>query len=380
MYIIKVVKRSVDRRKKYWLNIVLIASATLVSFFGGGLLDSVIRYSEQYVNFNKSARTNKPPLEDQGLIKTRTNCNKSAVLNRAKTCTLRVLRDDGGHGSGFVTDKGFIITNRHVIQGAKKITVYANGFEREVSLWNYSTDYDLAILSLPGDVVVQPCNWFDSSDLNIAEEVYAFGWPDKPTGDSTVTKGIFSRRNTYLYGNEEIQTDASINPGNSGGPLVNECGIVGINTSRSEWTEGNTPRVLEGIGFALPSNSIYQVVKNLISAGNINKKFPAAPQKITNSFIPQNSASSKLDIQKVKEHLSNIYRIKNSWEQARDKVDNQKLDKLLDLFNRQIDFCLHLVDKLSVNGAASNDDIILWNSVVKMSNESGAITTELNRK
>jgi S1-C subfamily serine protease len=114
------------------------------------------------------------------------------------------LRDDGGHGTGFVINQGYLITNKHVIEGAEKLTVYLNG-EKEVPVWNYSQNLDLAILKLPDNSPINTCNWFDSDQLNIAEELYTFGWPNNPTGDSTVTKGIYSRTNKYEDGTEDIQ-------------------------------------------------------------------------------------------------------------------------------------------------------------------------------
>ncbi|MBI4973669.1 trypsin-like peptidase domain-containing protein [Candidatus Roizmanbacteria bacterium] len=308
----------------------------------------------------------------------RSSCNKELTLQQTKGCILRVLRDDGGHGTGFIIKQGYLITNKHVIEGAGKLTVYING-EKEVKVWNYSPNLDLAILKLPETSLPNTCNWFDSKQLNIAEELYTFGWPNSPTGDSTVTKGVFSRTNKYDDGTEDIQTDASINPGNSGGPLVNECGVVGINTTRAEWTQEQSPRVIEGMSFALSSNYIHSTVNELINTGTISKGIPNQTRYQSAGNAPSNpSQNFTLNLESIKSYLNDLYRVKSSWEQARGRVNSEKLDRLIDSFNRQIEFCNHLVNKLSNGQRASGDDVNLWNAVLKMSDESARLTNELN--
>ncbi len=315
-------------------------------------------------------------------ITSRSSCDKDATLKKAKTCTFRILRNDGGHGSGFVIKNGYLITNKHVIEGASKITVWIDE-EKEIKVWNYSLTLDLAVLKLPDSSNVPTCQWFDSNQLNIAEELYAFGWPNDPTGESTVTKGIYSRTNHYEDGTEDIQTDAAINPGSSGGPLVNYCGVVGINTLRAEWSKDQSPRILEGLGFALSSNYIHKVVDDLINSGNMAKGIPKAQRYQSNNTVPNypnNNVSYRLNIDNIKSYLSDIYRVKSSWEQARGYINEEKLNMLIDSFNRQIDFCNHLINKLSDGKSASGDDISLWNAVIKMGDESAALSRELNRR
>lgn len=309
---------------------------------------------------------------------TRSSCNKDVTLQQVKGCVLRILRDDGGHGSGFIINPGYLITNKHVIEGAGKLSVYING-EKDIKVWNYSPNLDLAVLKLPDSSLTNTCNWFDSKQLSIAEELYTFGWPNNPTGDSTVTKGIYSRTNKYEDGTEDIQTDASINPGNSGGPLVNECGVVGINTARADWTQEQAPRVIEGMSFALSSNYIHTLIDELIKNGDIAKGIPNQATYQSNRNAPNNpSQNFTLDIENIKSYLNDVYRVKSSWEQARGHVNTEKLDRLIDSFNRQIEFCNHLINKLSGGQSASGDDINLWKAVLRMSDESATLTNELN--
>jgi len=315
----------------------------------------------------------------ENFITNRGSCNKKTTLQQTKGCILRVLRDDGGHGTGFIIKPGYLITNKHVIEGATKLSVFINE-EKEVKVWNYSSNLDLAVLKLPETFLPNSCNWFDSKQLNIAEELYTFGWSNDPTGDSTVTKGIYSRTNKYDNGTEDIQTDASINPGNSGGPLINECGVVGINTARAEWTQEQSPRFIEGMSFALSSNFILSKIDELINSGSLSKGIPNTSSYQVNNTQPNNQQTYTLDVNNIKSYLNDIYRVKSSWEQARGHVDDQKLNNLIDSFNRQIEFCNHLVNKLGGGQTASGDDINLWKAVIKMGDESAALTNELNRR
>jgi len=337
---------------------------------GSGLV-TYINTTDQNISFNTS--------NSSEYITNRNSCDLDVTLQKTKGCILRILRDDGGHGTGFIIKPGYLITNKHVIEGASKLTVYIEE-EMEVKVWNYSPDLDLAILKLPESSLTNSCNWFDSNQLKIAEELYTFGWPNDPTGDSTVTKGVYSRTNRYNDGTEDIQTDAPINPGNSGGPLVNECGVVGINTARADWTQEQSPRVIEGMGFALSSNFVHSKINKLINSGSLTKGIPNTTiYQVQNNFS-SNQPTYTLDIENIKSYLNDIYRVKSSWEQARGQVDSEKLDRLIDSFNRQIDFCNHLINKLSGGRVASGDDINLWEAVLKMSNESAALTYELNSR
>lgn len=348
-----------------------LASILIIFWISGSIMVFYLNSSGKEISLDNKNSTN--------FITSRNSCNKELVLQQAKSCILRVLRNDGGHGSGFVIQPGYLITNKHVIEGAAKLSVYING-EKEIKVWNYSPDLDIAILKLPDSNQVTSCNWFDSNQLSIAEELYAFGWPNDPTGDSTVTKGIYSRTNKYEDGAEDIQTDTSINPGSSGGPLVNECGVVGINTMRAEWTQEQSPRIIEGMSFALSSNSIHSKIDELINSGSLAKGIPNASSYQVNNVQPNSQPTYTLDVNNIRSYLNDLYRVKLSWEQSRGNIDEQKLNNLLDSFNRQIDFCNHLVNKLSNGQPASGDDINLWKAVIKMSDESAALTYELNRR
>lgn len=306
-------------------------------------------------------------------ISSRTDCNLKTTLNLVKSCTLPVIGSNGSHGTGFSVNNGYLITNRHVIEDTKSLKTNYNGKDYNISLWNYSNDIDLAILKMPDDLSIESCNFFDSEALNIAEDLYAFGWPNTYIGESTVTRGIYSRQVFFEGGANFIQTDAPINPGNSGGPLVNECGVVGVSTSKNSWTSLQTPS--EGNAYAIPSFAIRDLVQELEATGTLNKESPKSAISFS-SKKEDYSDLETLNIDSIKRYLDELYSVRSSWESVTD-INSVKYVKLMDLFNRQIEFCNHLISKLSNGNAVNEDDIFMWNSVVDMSYESYNLAEEL---
>ncbi len=178
-----------------------------------------------------------------------------------------------GLGSGFVIDsEGHILTNAHVVDGAKgEITVSFSNEERVVAKVigiDNATDVALLKVDLPASALtVIPLG--DSATQQVGDPVVAIG---NPFGqDRTVTSGIISAvarsiqaPNGFMI-NDAIQTDASINRGNSGGPLLNMQGrVIGIN---SQIDTGGTGDGSVGIGFAVPINLVKQVVSDLMTTG-----------------------------------------------------------------------------------------------------------------
>lgn len=178
-----------------------------------------------------------------------------------------------GLGSGFFFDKaGYILTNQHVVGGADKITVTVIGYDEpfEAELLGTSYELDLAVLKIKGDKEFPTLPLGDSDAIAVGEWVVAIG---NPNGfDHTVTVGVLSAKERPITiqdteGTRQyqhlLQTDASINPGNSGGPLINLAGeVIGINTAVST--------TAQGIGFAIPTSTIVEVLDTLKE----NKKVP----------------------------------------------------------------------------------------------------------
>ena len=178
-------------------------------------------------------------------------------------------RQTSALGSGFIIDeKGLVITNNHVIQGAEDVFVRVNG-EKNLKAKVIGADpgMDLAGLQIESDQKFTPVKFGDSDTARIGDWVIAIGNPFGLGG--TVTAGIISARNRSIglsrY-EDYIQTDASINQGNSGGPLFNMDGdVVGINTA----ILGQSGSI--GIGFAIPSNSAQKVINQLIEFGETKR-------------------------------------------------------------------------------------------------------------
>ncbi len=178
-------------------------------------------------------------------------------------------RQTSALGSGFIIDeKGIVITNNHVIQGAEDVFVRVNG-EKNLKAKVIGADpgMDLAVLQIESDQKFTPVKFGDSDTARIGDWVIAIGNPFGLGG--TVTAGIISARNRSIglsrY-EDYIQTDASINQGNSGGPLFNMDGdVVGINTA----ILGQSGSI--GIGFAIPSNSAQKVINQLIEFGETKR-------------------------------------------------------------------------------------------------------------
>jgi 2-alkenal reductase len=178
-------------------------------------------------------------------------------------------------GSGFlIDDDGHIVTNNHVIEGANFIEItFPNGLIVEATVVGADPDADLAVLKIeemPENV--QPLPLGDSRQVEVGQRAIAIG---NPFGlRTTLTVGVVSARGRTVRNRraadggwysiaDVIQTDAAINPGNSGGPLFNSRGeVIGVNTAiRSE------TGTFEGVGYAVPSNTVSKVTQALIETG-----------------------------------------------------------------------------------------------------------------
>lgn len=180
-------------------------------------------------------------------------------------------RESQSLGSGVIVDadKGFILTNHHVIDKAHEITVTLNdGRAMEAQLVGSDSESDVAVIRIDAKGLTA-LRFGDSDRLRVGDFVLAIG---NPFGLSqTVTSGIVSalgRTGLGIEGYEDfIQTDASINPGNSGGALVNlQGGLIGLNTAIVGPNGGNV-----GIGFAIPINMAGQIMAQIIEYGEVRR-------------------------------------------------------------------------------------------------------------
>lgn len=179
-------------------------------------------------------------------------------------------RQRESQGSGFIIDRdGSILTNQHLVGGAKKIVVrLSNGKDLEAKVIGQDSRTDIAVIKIKTGESLTTAPLGDSDRLEVGEWVMAIG---NPFGlDNSVTSGIVSAKGRFIGAgpyDDFIQTDTSVNPGNSGGPLVNMRGeVVGINTAIVSNTGANV-----GIGFALPINLVKGLLPQLKKAGKITR-------------------------------------------------------------------------------------------------------------
>jgi serine protease Do len=170
-------------------------------------------------------------------------------------------------GSGVLVDpKGYIVTNRHVVEKADRIRVRLQddppGIQHDARVIGTDQETDLAVIKIDVDHPLPIAKMGNSDGMQVGDWVLAIGSPFGQVG--TVTAGIVSAKGRNIVPNRQfqsfIQTDAAINPGNSGGPLVNMAGeVIGINTAILTDTNAYA-----GVGFTLPSNTVVTVYNQLI--------------------------------------------------------------------------------------------------------------------
>ena len=179
-----------------------------------------------------------------------------------------------GTGSGFIyknDDKGYILTNNHVIQNANNYTVIiSTGEVVEANLLGSDEYSDLAVLSIDKSKVTKVATLGDSDAITVGNTVFTVGSPMGEEYSGSVTRGIISGKDRTIEVDDVvtkvIQTDASINPGNSGGPLVNLAGeVIGITSMKLASSE------IEGMGFAIPINDVKVYVQSLEKGDRINR-------------------------------------------------------------------------------------------------------------
>lgn len=175
-------------------------------------------------------------------------------------------------GSGIIfSQDGYVITNAHVIGNSK--TAYAirvvtsDGKVYKAGVVGYDSRTDIAVLKMDDAKGLTPATFGDSSQLEVGQDIIVVGNPGGLDYQNTTTKGVISALDRKLSTSsltKYIQTDAAINPGNSGGPLVNYYGqVVGITTSKI------VSETYEGMGFAIPSQTVKSIVDTLVKNGYV---------------------------------------------------------------------------------------------------------------
>jgi serine protease Do len=190
-------------------------------------------------------------------------------------------------GSGVIYKKdgntAYVVTNNHVVEGQEGLEVLLkDGSKVKAELVGTDSYSDLAVLKINSDKVDTVASFGDSSALKVGEPAIAIGSPLGSEYANSVTSGIISSLNRQVTSTNEsnetvninaIQTDAAINPGNSGGPLVNiEGQVIGINSSKiASSSESSSDVSIEGMGFAIPSNDVVNVINQLEKDGKVSR-------------------------------------------------------------------------------------------------------------
>ena len=332
---------------------------------------------EDTTEFKNPEQTNSP----QSTL----TCNEKQSLEKAKICTVLIGDKNTGHGSGFFINPNYIVTNLHVVSYSENgyVKVLLDSGYVNVPIAGYSEKDDLAVLQTKQSY--NYCDWASTSSLDLAETVYAVGWPNDPFGESTITKGVFSRRLQFSDSSVKmIQTDSPINPGNSGGPLVNKCGIVGVNTSKNAWVGKDIPS--EGIGYAIDANYakgvVEQIVQSTVGGPIIPPKKPSEVINEEQGSFNYNQAVS-YDYDSViywEERMSEDKKVLDSWRGAKENqfVDKDGVSKIIKILERKIEIAEILWDGYTNGKVTYGDANSLNNEYIKLHNEGVLLSKQLN--
>lgn len=251
---------------------------------------------------------------------------------------------DAGEGSGFVftvqDGKGYVLTNHHVVVGAKELEIILSSGER-VKGELVGTDQltDLAIIAIDEEHVEGVAELGESNNLQIGETAIAIGNPLGHAFSQTVTKGIISSDNRTLrmdtnndgridWESTVIQTDAAINRGNSGGPLVNLAGqVIGVNNAKIDDSR------VEGIGFAIPISECKTVIDQLMETGVVVRPFMGVRLYDVIDLTSQDRAERVKLPDEVKDGVVIMESIAGG---AADKAGLQSMDVIVELDDKMI--------------------------------------------
>lgn len=263
-------------RKKKSGGFKFIVIALITGLLGGAIGGGSVYYAMKDINANQKVNNITP--NPQTFNTTGEALTKSEAFEKVAPAVVIVSANGvtdysgiipqqvDGMGSGFIINKeGYILTNYHVIEGAKEVIVtLSDGRDVKAKVVNYDQNQDIAMLKLTDDSIKVPAivELGNSDALKPGEEVLAIGTPLSKDFNQTVTGGLVSAVNRTVETSTGvklnlIQTDAAINPGNSGGPLINTKGeVVGINTLKMSGEA-------EGIGFSIPINEVKDRIDSL---------------------------------------------------------------------------------------------------------------------
>lgn len=276
------------------------------------------------------------------------------------------ITEEAGTGSGVIYKKdgktAYVVTNNHVVDGADKLEVkLADGKKVDAKLVGTDIWTDLAVISIPSKEVKAVATFGDSSKLKKGESVIAIGNPLGLDYYGSVTTGVISGLNrsvpvdlngdgTADWNAEVLQTDAAINPGNSGGALINMAGqVIGINSMKIS----NTQDAVEGIGFAIPSDTAVPIINELEQNGKVERPsmgITLADLSDVPSYYQQHQLKLPPDITKGVV----ISGVQNG--SAADKAGVEKYDVIVEIDGQKVDDAIGL-RKILYNDKKVGDDM-----------------------
>ena len=288
--------KNLQTSSKKWGQLLLVI---LISFFSGvlGSFTTLQLSQQQNTSPTNTTTVSKTAVKNENSTTQAVDKVKDAVVSvitysansqnslfgSAETDTDTNTEQVSSEGSGVIYKKegnfAYLVTNTHVINGAKKVDIrLADGTKVPGEIVGSDTYSDIAVVKIAADKVTTVAEFGDSDQLTVGETAIAIGSPLGSEYANTVTQGIVSslNRNVSLKSEDgqaistkAIQTDTAINPGNSGGPLINIQGqVIGITSSKIA-TNGGTS--VEGLGFAIPSNDAINIIKQLEKNGKVTR-------------------------------------------------------------------------------------------------------------
>jgi len=288
--------KNLQTSSKKWGQLLLVI---LISFFSGvlGTFTTLQLSQKQNTSPTNTTTVSKTAVKNENSTTQAVDKVKDAVVSvitysansqnslfgSTETDTDTNTEQVSSEGSGVIYKKegnfAYLVTNTHVINGAKKVDIrLADGTKVPGEIVGSDTYSDIAVVKIAADKVTTVAEFGDSDQLTVGETAIAIGSPLGSEYANTVTQGIVSslNRNVSLKSEDgqaistkAIQTDTAINPGNSGGPLINIQGqVIGITSSKIA-TNGGTS--VEGLGFAIPSNDAINIINQLEKNGKVTR-------------------------------------------------------------------------------------------------------------
>ena len=288
--------KNLQTSSKTWGQLLLVI---LISFFSGvlGTFTTLQLSQKQNTSPTNTTTVSKTAVKNENSTTQAVDKVKDAVVSvitysansqnslfgSTDTDTDTNTEQVSSEGSGVIYKKegnfAYLVTNTHVISGAKKVDIrLADGTKVPGEIVGSDTYSDIAVVKIAADKVTTVAEFGDSDQLTVGETAIAIGSPLGSEYANTVTQGIVSslNRNVSLKSEDgqaistkAIQTDTAINPGNSGGPLINIQGqVIGITSSKIA-TNGGTS--VEGLGFAIPSNDAINIINQLEKNGKVTR-------------------------------------------------------------------------------------------------------------